>query len=84
MSDEKSETLQELLGRYDKKPVNGVIDLGWENGWGKKTVELYYDLLKRNTHTHTRNGNASNQTKSFIVDEDGAQIKILYYLDSGD
>jgi hypothetical protein len=78
------ESIEDLLARYDQVPVNGKIDLGWENGWGKKTVELYYALLKRNTHSHTRSGNASNQSKSFIVEENGVQYKVLSQLDSGD
>lgn len=79
-------SVPDLVEKYGHKIKNGnVIDLGWQNGWGKDTIDLHRQLFDRQEPgTYTRSGSASNQTFGFTVVENGENYNVVYKLDSGD
>lgn len=80
------EKVKELVEKYGHKITGGdTINLSWQNGWGKDTVDLHRQLFDRmDDDSYMRSGPASWQTFGFTVTEDGVTYKITYSLDSGD
>lgn len=80
------ETVKELVEKHKHQIKGGnIIDLGWENGWGKDTIDLHRELFKRmDKDTYFRSGKPSWQRFTFDVTENGITYHIQYSLDSGD
>jgi hypothetical protein len=78
-------TINDTLEKYGRTARLGIIDLGWENGWGKDTEDLYEELRQFwIDNTYTRSGRASSQTMSVKVKKDDEEYQLRWYLDSGD
>lgn len=79
-------SVKDLVKDFNQEIKEGnIIDLGWENGWGKNKTDLHRMLFDRhNPGSFTRSGKPSWQTFNFDVVENGTTYKVVYYLDSGD
>lgn len=80
------EKINDLVASFGHKvKPDNTIDLGWENGWGKDSINLHRILFeKMDEGSYTRSGSASWRRFSFTVTEDGVTYKVIYSLDSGD
>jgi hypothetical protein len=78
-------TVPELVEKYGHRINGDLINLGWENGWGKDTIDLHRQLKERmDEGSYTRKGPASWQEFEFTVTESGFTYYVQYSLDSGD
>jgi hypothetical protein len=79
-------TVPELVEKYGHRIIgSSTIDLGWENGWRKDSIDLHRELMDRmDKGSYTRTGPASWQVFRFTVTENGITYTVRYELDSGD
>jgi hypothetical protein len=75
-----------LMENWKNKIVNGVLDLGTMNGWGKATSDLY-DQLRENKIPGTDAGQNLGRCYNayeWKCEVDGEIITVCYKVDSGD
>jgi hypothetical protein len=78
-------TINDILEKYGHRASLGVIDLGWENGWGQKTIDLKRELRQFWVEgTYNRTGSASWQKMSVKLKNDDEEYEMRWQLDSGD
>lgn len=79
-------SVKQLVDDYGSRIKEGnIIDLGWQNGWGKNEIDLHRQLFDRQEPgMYERSGEASDQTFRFTVIENGIRYTVVYKLDSGD
>lgn len=81
----KNMKINELLTEYKKESRHGVIDLGFQNGWGQDTWDLHEKLMAKMVNgTFYKTGSPSWQRFSFVVSDGEEEYKVIYSLDSGD
>lgn len=80
------DTVESLVEKYGHKVKSGnIIGLGWENGWGKDTIDLHRELFElMDQKSYTRSGPAHNQQFEFTITEGETVYTVRWYLDSGD
>lgn len=78
-------TIKKLLEEHGHRASLGVIDLGWENGWNQKTIDLKRELRQFWVEgTYTRSGSASWQKMSVKLKNGNEEYELRWELDSGD
>lgn len=78
-------TINDILEKHGRSAKLGVIDLGWENGWHKTTLELYNELRPFWVEdTYTKSGSASWQRFSVKLKNEEEEYELRWELDSGD
>jgi hypothetical protein len=81
----KKLTVPELVEKHKAQIKNNTIDLGWQNGWGRDSVDLHRELMDRmDSGSYTKRGPASWQRFEFTVTENEVTYTVKYELDSGD
>jgi hypothetical protein len=63
-----------------------VIDLGYANGWGIKTREIYDELIQytvSDSHSSTNLGRCINEY-GCAIEDDNERYVLVYRVDSGD
>lgn len=77
--------INDLLALHKKEARNGVIDLGFQNGWDDNISDLHKKLIAKMVEgTHYKSGPASWQKFTFVVSDGEEEYKVMYSLDSGD
>jgi hypothetical protein len=78
--------IKQIIENYGLKVNNNIIDLGWVNGWGKGTQEVYKELKKylvEDTHRSITIGRCVTEYK--FKSTDGFDFyTVVYKVDSGD
>lgn len=79
-------TIDEFIRENGFSARLGVIDLGWENGWGVKTYNVLTELRKYRVEgsQSTSGSSASWRVTKFTVRKDGEEYTVVYSTDSGD
>ena len=78
-------TIAEFLEGFGIAIKNGIIDLGWENGWSFKKYDILHTLMVYEVKgTYSKSGSASSRKTTFTVNKDGEEYKVTYSTDSGD
>lgn len=80
------DSIKELVERHGHKITgDGVINLGWQNGWRNDTIDLHRKLFSQaQDDSYTRSGPASWQIFKFKIVEGEKTYTVTYTLDSGD
>jgi hypothetical protein len=74
-----------ILEKYGIEAQNNIIDLGWENGWGQKTLNLKEELRRFWIEgTYNRSGSASWQKMTVRLKSEDEEYEMRWNLDSGD
>jgi len=63
-----------------------TINLGYANGWGAETNELYKELQKNKIDGSASSENIGNclNLYSFETIQENERVKVIYKIDSGD
>jgi len=78
-------TIKEIIEKYGRTHKDNVVYLGYENGWGEKTYDLFKELEAFEVKgTYYRNGEASSQSLGFTASDGQETYVITWSLDSGD
>jgi hypothetical protein len=78
-------TIEEISEEFNISINEGVMNLGWENGWSDNTIEGYRLLRKLAVPgSGMRSGEASWQKIWFDVKDENQEVRVTYQLDSGD
>jgi poly-D-alanine transfer protein DltD len=78
-------TIAEFIQEHNLLVKAGTIHLGWVNGWTEKDRAIRNALFEYAVKdTYSKEGPASWQITSFMIEKDGEQYIVIYELDSGD
>ena len=77
-------TIKEISEKFEIPVKDGVMNLGWENGWSDKTTNAAHSIRKFMVDgTYFRTGPASWQKIEFKAKDEEQEVKVTYQLDSG-
>ena len=78
-------SMMEAISLRGREVKNGVLNLGYENGWGENTYNLYKDMNHyRDDSTYKHGGPAHSQWFSVMLRDGDVKIEMRWQLDSGD
>jgi hypothetical protein len=85
MESEIETSIEKFVNDKEYKIIDGIINLGWTNGWGKKQMEIYNSLYPyRIIGTLSISGISSEVLTSFKIQKDEETYVVTYLTDSSD